>query len=81
MKVKNRLKLWFSVCKLFCVKPHEMICKNHFNPDDFHYGKRINLKKSAVPHCHRSVSKLYQTFKKMSKLKLKFILTFLRKMK
>ena len=56
MKVKNRLKLWFSVCKLFCVKPHEMICKNHFNPDDFHYGKRIDLKKSAVPHCNRSVS-------------------------
>ena len=59
MKVKNRLKLWFSVCKLFCVKPHEMICKNHFNTDEFHNGKRIDLKKSAVPH--NIVSYLYQT--------------------
>ena len=56
MKDKNRLELWLSVCKLSCVKPHEMICKNHFNTDEFHNGKRIDLKKSTVPHCNRSVS-------------------------
>ena len=58
---KNRLELWLNVCKLTCVKPHDRICKNHFHVDDFHYGeKKINLKKSAVPHCNNRVSKLYQ---------------------
>ena len=47
---KNRLDLWLDVCKLSSVKPHEMICKNHFYSDDFHYGKRIDLKKGVVPH-------------------------------
>ena len=56
---KNRLNLWLDVCKLSSVRPHEMICKNHFHPNDFFYGKRIDLKKSAVPH--NIVSYLYQT--------------------
>ena len=54
---QKRLELWLQVCQLSSVKPHEKICKNHFNPDDFIYLKdRILLKKSAVPHCHKSVS-------------------------
>ena len=57
IKDKNRLDLWLKVCQLSSVKPHEKICKNHFNHDDFHYGKdRIVLKESAVPHCLKSVS-------------------------
>ena len=54
---KKRLVLWLNVCKLFWVKPHEKICKNHFHPHDFQYGiDRIGLKNSAVPHDYCSVS-------------------------
>ena len=58
---KNRLDLWLDVCKLSSVRPHELICKNHFHPTDFCYGSGRNcLKKSAVPHWNNSVSKFYQ---------------------
>ena len=54
---KNRLDLWLNVCKLSSVRPHEAICKNHFHPNDFSYGRsRTLLKKSAVPHWNNSVS-------------------------
>ena len=35
LKDKNRLELWLKVCQISCVKPHQMICKNHFHSDDF----------------------------------------------
>ena len=61
---KNKLDLWLSVCNLSSVKPNDLICKNHFNPEDFHYGEfRTDLKRCAVPHWY-SVSYLYQSFNK-----------------